>query len=411
MFCAGMVAMKIYDGYVIIFLLLAQSLSARLSAGLDYDFASHAAQQENWEQAQKLLSTLLIDSPDRADLLYDLGIIFNQNGDLQQACTYFSRAAAACEGVSDKLCEQAHFNAGNARVALDELEDAIEQYEKVLAINPTNKFAQHNLDKVKDMLKKKQEEQEEQKQKEENQQQGSQQDEKNHQNNARQENEETSDDEQEKNNQQEQNNQSRDSQSDNDNQNGESTEKIHEKDHGDGQEQSTSPDNGSSNKLSQDCDEQDKQRQQAERGTDGKEREQKRSQQNRCDQRNRANDKDQGYRNNETNEKSKEQPYGKQYNKTENHNFTSEQQDIPTSSPDIHSQNKHQEQKKQDITTKQLQSGNTTGQNNSGSIHPQDQWVTAILEKQEEKDKQANKKIMEAKIQRECAGTYGQNCW
>jgi len=169
MLCVGVVAVKIYYGYVMIFLLLAHSLSARLSAGLDYDFASHAAQQGDWEQAQKLLSSLLIDSYDRADLLYDLGIVSYQNGDLQKACTYFSHAAA-CDGISDELCEQAHFNAGNTLVVLDELEDAIAQYEKVLSINPVNKFARHNLDKVKEMLKQKQEQQEKQKQKEENQQ-------------------------------------------------------------------------------------------------------------------------------------------------------------------------------------------------------------------------------------------------
>jgi len=394
MFCTGVVAMKIYHGYVVMFLLLVHSLSARLSAGLNYDFASHAAQQGDWERAQKSLSSLLIDSPDRADLLYDLGIVFCKNGDLQQACTYFSHAAA-CEGVSDELCERAYFNAGNTWVMLDELENAIEQYEKVLAINPANKFAQHNLDKVKEMLKQKQEEQEEQKQKEENQQPGTQQDEQNNQNNARKGNKETSHDEQEKNNQQEQNNQSRDTQSDNGNQN----------------RKSASPDNGLPNESSQDCDEKDEQRQQTERGADGKEREQKGSKQNRRNQRDCTNDKDQRYRNNETNDKSKKQPHNKQYNNTENHNFTSAQQDIPTSSPDIHSQNKHQEQKKQDIMEKQLKSDNTTDQNSPGTMNPQDQWITAILEKQEEKDKQVNKKIMKAKIQRECAGKYGQNCW
>jgi len=398
-----MVAVKMYYGCVIMFLLLVYPLSARLFAGLDYDFASYAAQQGNWEQAQKLLSPLLIDSQD-PDLLYDLGVVFCENGDLKTACIYFSHAAE-CEGVPDELCERARFNTGNTWVALDKLENAIEQYEKVLAINFTNKFAQHNLDKVKKMLEQKQKQQEEQKQKEENQQQGTQQDEKNNQNNASQENKETPNDEQEK------NNQPRDSQSDNSNQNGESTKKMHEKGHSDNQEQSTSPDNGSANESSQDCDEKDEQCQQAERGTDGKKREQKGSKQNRRDQRNRSNDKNQGYRNNETNDKFKEKPHDKYNNNTENHNFTSEQQDLPTSSPNIHSQNKHPEQKKQDIRAKQLKSGNSSSQNNPNATNPQDQWVTAILEKQAEKDKQANKKIMEAKIQRECAGKYGQNCW
>jgi len=393
MLCAGVVAMKIYYWCVIIFLLV-HSVSACLFAGLDYDFASHAAQQGNWEKAQKLLSASLIDSCDRADLLYDLGVVFCQNGDLQQACTYFSHATA-CEGVPDELCERAHFNAGNTWVMLDELENAIEQYEKALAINPANEFVQHNLDKVKEMLKKKQEQEEEQKQKEENKQQGTQQDEQNNQNNACEENKETSRDEQEENNQQGKNNQSRDSQSDNDNQNG----------------KSVPPDNGLPNESSQNCDEKDEQRQQTERGADGKEREQKGSKQDRRNQRDCTNDEDQGYRNNATNDKSKEQPHDKQHNNTENHNFTSAQQNIPTSSPDIHSQNKHQEEKKQGIMEKQLKNNNTIDQNNPGTMNLQDQWITAILEKQAKKDKQVNKKIMKAKIQREYAGKYGQNCW
>ena len=94
--------MKIDYGCVIMFLLLTPSLFARLSVGLDYDLASRAAQQGDWKRAQKLLSPLLIDSHDRADLLYDLGVVFYENGDLQMARTYFFDAAEY-KGVSDKL--------------------------------------------------------------------------------------------------------------------------------------------------------------------------------------------------------------------------------------------------------------------------------------------------------------------
>lgn len=166
--------MKKYYSCFVIFLLSGNWLAARLPGGLTYDFASRAAQQGDWEQAEKLLSSFLIDSPDRADLLYDLGVASCQNADLHKAATYLSHAAA-CEGIDDSLREKAHFNAGNVQVALHELEKAIAEYEKVLAINNDNEFAQHNLEKVKEMLKQQQEqeqkEQEQQKEKEDKQQQ------------------------------------------------------------------------------------------------------------------------------------------------------------------------------------------------------------------------------------------------
>jgi len=415
--------MKKYYSCFVIFLLSGNWLAARLPGGLTYDFASRAAQQGDWEQAEKLLSSLLVDSPDRADLLYDLGVASCQNADLHKAATYLSHAAA-CEGSDDSLREKAHFNAGNVQVALHELEKAIAEYEKVLAINNDNEFAQHNLEKVKEMLKQQQEqeqkEQEQQKEKEDKQQQDQQKEEKDRQDKQDNEEkqEEKTDDGQEKDEQQEQNqqeNQSDDGQSGdnqsgndaaNDNQNEKSSQ---EKKNRDGQEQTDAADNNSPNESSQDCDKQDEQRQQAERGANSEQREQDRGQQNRRDERNGANDKDQGDRNDETNDKPKEQPQDQQQNNTKNHNSTPLQKKRPSS--DTHSQNKYQGQEKQDIMPKQQKSSNTTDQTDPSTLNPQDQWVTAILEKQAKKDKQTIKKIMGVQIQKECAGSHGQNCW
>ena len=331
MLCIGVASMRMFYINIIGFLLLSHALLSCLSTKLDYDFSIHAAQQGNWKKAQKLLNPLLVDHYNQADMLYDSGVISYQNNDLKIAKSYFSHAAETGQ-VSDALREKAYFNAGNTLVALDELESAVKQYEKTLSINAGNIFAQYNLDKVKEMLEQKQKEKEKKQKKEQDNQQA----EKKDQENTSQENknEEKSFGEQEK------NNQSDDSQLDKENSQKKPTEKIQK----DGQKQSSLSDNTSpNNNLSQNSDNKDKQSKQAERSTNGENREQKRGQHNRDNQCNDPNNEDQGYSNNKTNDQFKYQPHNKQYNKIENHNFTSTQQDISTSSPDTHSQNKHQE--------------------------------------------------------------------
>jgi len=137
---------------------------------LKYDTAAHLAQQEKWEAAGQKLQELVVDNPDRPDLLYDAGVVSYQQGDFQTARAYFSNVTKL-ETVPPTVKEQAHFNLGNTQVALNQLSDAIEQYEQTLVLNSDNERAKHNLELVKKMLEQQQQQEQnnEQQEQDENQ--------------------------------------------------------------------------------------------------------------------------------------------------------------------------------------------------------------------------------------------------
>lgn len=117
-----------------------------------YDAAVARGQSGNWTTAKQQLTTLLAEEPDRADILYDTGVASYKLGEHEKALAYFNKAAE--QGNQDKnLQEQIHFNAGNAHVQLKQLQEAIDAYDRVLALNPTHERAKHNKEIVKKMLK------------------------------------------------------------------------------------------------------------------------------------------------------------------------------------------------------------------------------------------------------------------
>jgi hypothetical protein len=158
----------------------------------EYDRAVSCGKKGNWERAASLLNNVTADRP---DVTYDKGVVAHHNKDLATAKDCFLQAA--CHSAADAtLCERAHFNAGNACVGLNELEAACEQYKKVLALNPDNALAQHNLKKVEEMLKKKQEEQkqeEQEKKKDQDKKQQNKQQQKSDDNNKQEKNNESTD--------------------------------------------------------------------------------------------------------------------------------------------------------------------------------------------------------------------------
>ena len=128
-----------------------------------YDRAVYSAQHNGWDDTKKKLTQLVVDAPDSPNLLYDTGVASYQTKDFDHALAYFKRAYSV-EHASNLLKEQAHFNAGNSCVALQQLEQAVEEYEQTLRLNPENERAQHNLKKVKELLEKQKQEEEQEKQ-------------------------------------------------------------------------------------------------------------------------------------------------------------------------------------------------------------------------------------------------------
>lgn len=123
----------------------------------DHSRAVALMQQGKFEQAKPLLQRLVTDNPDDAAIMYDAGVLAYKLNDFEQAGSYFKHVAE--NASSQQLKERAYFNAGNTAVELKKLQEAIELYEKALTLNPHNEQAQHNLEKVKEMLKKEQEQQ------------------------------------------------------------------------------------------------------------------------------------------------------------------------------------------------------------------------------------------------------------
>ncbi len=126
-------------------------LHAGVSSEWSYSQASCAAQKGDWKDTQKCICSLLVEEPDRPDLLYDAGVTAYKLKEFEKADAYFS-AVIKQENAESALKKQAHFNRGNTKVALHKLEDALAAYEQALAIDPDDQKACHNRDTVKEML-------------------------------------------------------------------------------------------------------------------------------------------------------------------------------------------------------------------------------------------------------------------
>jgi Ca-activated chloride channel family protein len=140
-----------YQFILSVFLLYVCNMHANLNTEIQYGRAAQDAQQGNWQDAHKRLNQLVTDNPKRADVLYDSGVAAYRLKNFESAQAYF-RHVTEHEDVTSELKERAHFNLGNTYVATKQLQEAIDEYEKVLDINPDNTHAQDNLRIVKQML-------------------------------------------------------------------------------------------------------------------------------------------------------------------------------------------------------------------------------------------------------------------
>lgn len=133
--------------YVILFFIV--SNVSRSDAGflswLHQVKSSFAGNQGDWVTAKKNILRALIDEPDRADLLYDIGVISYELEEYQDAFKYFAQAAQLARDQGQiQLQECALYNQANTAIKLNEAVEALALYESVLTINPDNMHARHN---------------------------------------------------------------------------------------------------------------------------------------------------------------------------------------------------------------------------------------------------------------------------
>lgn len=126
-------------------------LNMQLHGIFEYDRAISKSQKGDWQQSKELLKNILIENPENPQILYDLGVSSFKSNEPEKALSYFSKAAESSD-ASQSLQEKAYYNAGNAHAQLKRLQEAIDAYDRALAINPSNKHALHNKEVIKKML-------------------------------------------------------------------------------------------------------------------------------------------------------------------------------------------------------------------------------------------------------------------
>ena len=348
-----------------------------------YDSAVHKAQKGNWQDAYGALNNLITNNPDSADVMYDAGVAASHIPNYKQAATCFIRAA---ECAKDKeIAFRSHFNAGNALVEQKDLNAALDQYNKALALEPTNEYARHNRDRVEEMLKQeknKQDKKDNKDKKDEQKEEDKKDDTKDDQKNG--------DDNKQDNKQEQQGN---DQQSSDGN------------DKGDGNDQQSDQ---SQNDQKKDSGNQSKKSSQKNETSDDKNGEQS-DEQSQADQGNNAQDKSNTTEGKEQRDKNQQQKNAANDQKRDGkdkldkqsqqaqHNSEKQQRDKHGHAPEKHDMiNDQNNQFAQDI------------QASEQAIN--DPWLVSVLNNQEMQDKAVNKQLMEAKI-RQHGGKNGQNCW
>lgn len=334
----------------------------------EYDSVALSAQRGEWEKAQEKIQPLLVTHHDSPDLLYDAGVASYKLKQYEQAVAYFEHAAQA-KSVDKILKERALFNAGNAHVALHNLEQAISLYEQVLAHNPTHEKAKHNLEKVKEMLAQKEQEQE-------------------------QEKEQEKDNSPDKQKGQQKDSQQKDSQQKD---SGKSDKK-------DGQQGNQSPETGDQGQEVSDGKGQQQGNQSA--GADNKQGNQEQGEQDKADAQHdhKGDDKEQ----------SEAKPGDKQNNNAQKN--SSNHTGAPEKSIEENFQSPAaQAGKAGRVTTKDMTKQESAQDGAESAEGPQDtpeqRWLARVLDERDGAETQASKNLMKSVMGKQLGGTHGKKCW
>ena len=348
---------------------------ASLGQELTFSRATFAAQQEKWDEAQALMQSLLVDNPDRYDLLYDLGVASFKQKEFEQARAYFQKVVEGDHAFSD-LKRKARFNLANTFVELKKLDNAIAQYKAIVKNFPDDTRAKHNLK----LVERASEEQKKQEKKEKGNKQGS---------------KDSDKQEDSKDGQQSKDAQSSDSDQNNNDQGQRSKPESEQK------KESNSNDSKNSSPK----------KEKGEKSNSGQQDRQEQSAQQKKD-----NPKSSGQKNEQP------QAHGKP-DKPEEHNDQGYKQNQGhKSEPHQESQSKKLDdkdkkgrQKEQAIKGKVGKASDSAGLGSKEEDVPElaaeDRWILGILDQCEKNDEQIGKKLIKGTIDKKMAGKNGQNCW
>lgn len=113
-----------------------------------FDFGSVSAfrayQNKDYQKSLHDLEDGLNKDPYDVEHNYNIGVVFYKQKKYQDALQAFLRAGN-CQNKSSIFQQQTYFNTANCYFQLEQWRDAVEQYQKVLSLDPDHLSAQHNL--------------------------------------------------------------------------------------------------------------------------------------------------------------------------------------------------------------------------------------------------------------------------
>jgi Ca-activated chloride channel family protein len=127
--------------------LYADSLYGRMQQG------DSLYKEEKFDDALNLFVDAQIEAPENIKLKYNIASSHYKMKNYEEAVKGYLDVAAAAQDA--KVEETALYNIGNAMYRQGKLQEAVEYYNKAIELDPEDKDAQHNLEFVREEIKKK----------------------------------------------------------------------------------------------------------------------------------------------------------------------------------------------------------------------------------------------------------------
>ncbi len=108
-------------------------------------------EQEKYDESLQTFVDAQVESPEDPKLKYNIASTHYKMRNFEEAVKGYLDVAATARDA--RIEEQALYNIGNAKYRQGKLEEAVEYYKKALELDPEDKDAQHNLEFVREEIK------------------------------------------------------------------------------------------------------------------------------------------------------------------------------------------------------------------------------------------------------------------